>query len=582
MVFYLVSCDEEKQVVFLWDTLVLDLEGKQTSEVDSINPFTNYKLDVLFIKGNRKIKVPGYYAADGNAAETSAFSGNIWRVKFVPDEIGDWQYKISFTEKEGNSKEINTLNGREGSFSVVKGDFPDLDFRYHGRLSANTTSRYQQFQGSKKYFLKGGADSPENFLAFHEFDGTRDLDTANVFLHHYEAHIQDWKEGDPTWQDGKGKGIIGAINYLASKGMNAVYFLTMNIEGDGKDVWPYSSPTAFDRFDCSKLDQWEIVFDHAQKKGVLLHFVTQETENELMLDNGDVGPMRQLYYRELIARFGHHLAVTWNMGEENGPASFSPEGQSDEQRKAMFRYFKENDPYQNLVALHTHSTEEMRKHIIDPVLADPNLDALSMQIWQPENVNRDIKNWRASSVESGNPLVMYLDEIGPYWQGVKPDKDDMAHDTIRKQALWGALMAGGAGVEWYFGYKYAHADLGSEDWRARDIMWDQTRNAISFFHDHLPFWNMIPSDDLLLSGDGYLMTNNDSHLAVYLHDSLEKAIVDVSSFAQDNIKVQWYNPRKGGDLIDGETILINKKLYLSHNFGDKYTDWVCLVTFIVK
>ena len=56
-------------------------------------------------------------------------------------------------------------------------------------------------------------------------------------LHKYEPHIADWLEGNPTWQNGKGKGIIGAANYLHSAGVNSVYMLTMNIMGDGNDVW---------------------------------------------------------------------------------------------------------------------------------------------------------------------------------------------------------------------------------------------------------------------------------------------------------------------------------------------------------
>ena len=30
-----------------------------------------------------------------------------------------------------------------------------------------------------------------------------------------------------------------------------------------------------------------------------------------------LGPERKLYCRELIARFGHNLALNWNLGEEN-------------------------------------------------------------------------------------------------------------------------------------------------------------------------------------------------------------------------------------------------------------------------
>ena len=97
--------------------------------------------------------------------------------------------------------------------------------------------------------------------------------------------------------------------------------ISLNILSDGKDVWPYSDHNERYRFDCSKLDQWEIVFDHMERKGVMLHLLTQETENETLLDNGETSVQRKVYYKELIARFGHHLGIIWNMGEENGPSA---------------------------------------------------------------------------------------------------------------------------------------------------------------------------------------------------------------------------------------------------------------------
>ena len=164
-----------------------------------------------------------------------------------------------------------------------------------------------------------------------------------------------------SWQNGKGKGLIGALNYLSDKGMNVAYFLTLNIMGDGKDVWPYEDPSDFSRFDVSKLEQWNLIFTHMQGKGILLHIVLQETENELMLDEGNTGPQRKLYLNELIARFGHHPGLIWNLGEENGPASFSPNAQNDTQRKAMISHLKSNDPYKHPVLLHTHSHEPARE-----------------------------------------------------------------------------------------------------------------------------------------------------------------------------------------------------------------------------
>ena len=79
---------------------------------------------------------------------------------------------------------------------------------------------------------------------------------------------------------GKGKALIGALNYLSSKGMNAMSFLPYNAGGDGDNVWPFVDRDDKFHYDVSKLDQWQIVFDHAQAKGIYLHFKLQEQEND--------------------------------------------------------------------------------------------------------------------------------------------------------------------------------------------------------------------------------------------------------------------------------------------------------------
>ena len=64
-----------------------------TSEAAAPNPFRDYRLDVTFVNRETGAKrvVPGYYAADGNAAQTGAASGNKWRVHFAPDKEGTWE-----------------------------------------------------------------------------------------------------------------------------------------------------------------------------------------------------------------------------------------------------------------------------------------------------------------------------------------------------------------------------------------------------------------------------------------------------------------------------------------------------------
>ena len=46
--------------------------GPAASETATPNPFTDYRLNVTFKNGDTTYRVPGYYAADGDAAETGA------------------------------------------------------------------------------------------------------------------------------------------------------------------------------------------------------------------------------------------------------------------------------------------------------------------------------------------------------------------------------------------------------------------------------------------------------------------------------------------------------------------------------
>ena len=300
-----------------WHKITLTLDGPFAHELDNNpNPFVDYQLDVVFEheSGTPSYTVPGYFAADGNAAETSAQAGTKWKAHLSPDKPGRWHYRVSMqrgqTIMQTDSATLSPAAGHNaaGSFTVTASDKTGRDLRAHGRLQY-TGARYLKFAGSGDYFLKAGADAPETLLGYADFDGTIANKPAKVPLKTYAPHLQDWKEGDPSWQNGKGRGLIGAINYLSGKGCNAFSFLTYNAGGDGDNVWPFVQRNDKLHYDCSKLDQWGIVFDHGTAKGMYLHFKMQETENDdhrrgqkdsetgvaECLDDGNLGPQRRLY-----------------------------------------------------------------------------------------------------------------------------------------------------------------------------------------------------------------------------------------------------------------------------------------------
>ena len=565
-----------------WHKITITFAGPNTGETATPSPFRNCRLDVTFTKGSKIYRVPGYYAADGNAAETSATDGNKWRVHFVPDEEGTWNYTASFLtgddiaiNHDENAGTPTAFHGLTGTFTVAPTDKTGRDHHAKGLLRY-VGKRYLRFSETGEYYLKGGADSPENFLAYVDFDGTyfgaggnlkKPVGEAdhNVKSHRYEPHAKDWKPGDPTWQGNKGKNIIGALNYLSSKGMNSVYFLTMNVGGDGKDVWPWLSDDEHYRFDCSKLDQWEIVFSHMDKMGLLLHVITQETENDQLLDGGALGPERKLYYRELIARFGHHLALVWNLGEENT--------NTDRQRKDFAGYFHDLDPYDHPVVVHTYPGKY--DSIYTPLLGYPHFEGPSLQMGDMTKTHSETKKWVDKSSSEGHEWVVCLDEIGPAHTGVKPDSDDYWHDQVRKQPLWGNLMAGGAGCEWYFGYDFAHNDLNCEDWRSRDHLWDLTRHALEFFQRYLPFAEMKHNDELTSSGSDYCFAKSGEIYAIYLPEGGTTNL----NIQGGSYTVVWYNPRTGGALQNGTitTIAGPGKKSIGKPPSEPSKDWVVLV-----
>ncbi|MDX2303580.1 MAG: DUF5060 domain-containing protein [Microscillaceae bacterium] len=528
-----------------WHKLTISFFGPQSSEQDADNPFLHYRLNVTFRNGNKTYVVPGYYAADGQAGETSASSGNVWKVHFSPDEIGEWSFSASFRkgnniaiDENPNAGQALDFDGQSGTFIINPSDKIGKDLRARGRLNY-VNGHYLQFKDSGEYFLKGGADSPENFLAYREFDGTYTHGTTD-YTKTYSAHLQDWNSESPTWKGGKGKGIIGALNYLASEGMNSVYFLTMNVNGDGKDVWPWTSHTERYRFDVSKLDQWEMVFSHMDQLGIMMHILTQETENDLLLDGGYLGTQRKLYYRELIARFSHHLAINWNLGEENDIYQALPDP-NNAQLKNYSSYFKRIDPYKSYVNVHTYPGQQ--NNVYEDLLGYADFNGASLQIGNTSGVHNEVIKWVNLSAQSGLKWVVNLDEIGPANNGVVPDANDFWHDAVRKQALWGTLMGGGGGVEWYFGYSFPNSDLTCQDWRSRDNLWNLTRYALEFFQTYLPFWEMSSQDALTSATNDYCFAKPGEAYLVYLPDG-GSTNLNFGSNTGD-YTVMWFNPRSG-------------------------------------
>jgi hypothetical protein len=176
--------------------------------------------------------------------------------------------------------------------------------------------------------------------------------------------------------------------------------------------------------------------------------------------------------------------------------------------------------------------------------------------------HQQVVKWTRASADAGKPWVVAFDEPGDATFGMPPDDDypGMAKlrsgkeagkiptvDDIRKYTLWGTLLAGGQGVEYYFGYRLPQNDLLCEDWRSRDQSWDYARIALDFFQDNkIPFHDMKSSDELVggkdREGPVYCFAKSPEIHLVYLTGGggCEIALPGKSAF-----RIAWFNPRTG-------------------------------------
>jgi hypothetical protein len=344
-----------------WHKVTLTLDGPTASEGGTPNPFMDYRMNVTFSNTTSGLtyKVPGYFAADGNAAETSATSGNKWRAHLSPDDTGTWTYTISFRSGANVSVDASATagsalapyDGVSGSFNIAETDKTGRDFRGKGRLKYVNKHHLRFADGT--YFVKAGADAPENFLAYDDFDNTPTPAVAA------RAGARTCRTGMPaTRLEGHaGQGHHWRDQLSLREGLQRAVVPHLQLQRRRQERVPVCEPR---RPDADGLLEAGSVGDRVRagrQDGGVSAFQDPGTENDQDMDGGALGNERKLYYRELIARFGHHLALNWNLGEENT--------NTDAQRKAFAQFFYDHDPYRHHVVLHTFpGAEEHRLYTL--------------------------------------------------------------------------------------------------------------------------------------------------------------------------------------------------------------------------
>jgi hypothetical protein len=443
------------------------------------NPF-EIAVDVTFAgPQGQQYLVPAFYDGDG----AGGLDGNVWKVRFAPEASGTWSFSSSSAQA--------LLDNITGSFNVtenancttyVAGSLPD--FNCEGRLIGNG-EHYLQF-ASGVYWLKGGADDPEDFLA------------------------------PPVTVGFSSK--TEAIDFLASQHVNSMYLLLHNVGGDGQNVWPWvgqtpaSAMSNHKHFDVAKLAQWEAIFSYLQEKGITLHLVLED-------DSGWTGFDRDLYYRQMVARFAHHNGVIWNLSEEFN------ENYTANQVKQFAQQLGDLDPYDHPITVHNAGGLA----VWQPLVGDDRFDITSFQT-ESTHQNAAAATWFSAVEASGHTIAVSFDETGQLGSNER--------DLARK-ILWSVYLGGG-NFELHTSPLVDYLDFSAH--------FGDMQRARTFV-EHLPFWRMQPLNQLLAAGNGYVFGEPAGITAVYLPAG--GTITLNLPGTSGPLAVQWYDPKQGDYIAAG-------------------------------
>jgi hypothetical protein len=563
----------------VWHPVTVDFNGPNASETGSApNPFLDYRLNVTMTRPDGStLVVPGFFAGDGNGGGT----GNVWRARFTPDAPGVWEYNASFRAGENvaisldaNAGTATNFNGASGSFGVLARDKDAPGFLSKGRLDY-VGEFYLQHQGTGEYFIKTGTNSPENFMGYKGFDNVQDNGGVGI-IHEFAPHIGDWNEGDPLFTSSTSgvdsKGIVGALNYLGEQGVNAMYFLPMNMGGDGQETTPFVgySKTAFNKthYDISRLHQWNQVLNHAQEQGIMLQFVLAETEwdNEHWLDDGAMGTERKLFFRELVARFGYINGIKWNLCEENDYSIAT--------LREMASYMKAVDYSKHPVAVHTHPND---MELYYELVGDPLFDAASIQYSTSlsDNLTQQV---RQMSLQAGRKWIVDMDENGTWNVGANGSNSDQ----MRREVLYDVLFSNG-GLEWYAGYHNLPlgGDVKMENFRTRENLFKYSRIAREFLEEHANVEHLNLADHFVTTaaeafGGAEALAAHGENMVIFLPTASSAPTVDLSNFA-GTYRVRWFDPRTGNEVNEGPVIQGGAPRTLQVMATESSLDWIVLL-----
>jgi len=527
-----------------WDMHEFELHGK--SWVD--NPFIQSAVIGEFVSpSGKKLMADGFYDGD-----------DTWRVRFAPDEEGDWRYLV-----RGEGVEIF----REGVLHCIS--------------------------PKSKGFIHVHPDNPYAFT----------YDNGDPFF----------PMGDTCYGLYTDSPITPELRsqYLKTRRDQNFNFVRMGIvhspnhwDKDSR-FFPWGGTPQnpdLDRFNPQYFQDLDQVLKEMKSKGMNAELIILTFYQKPFTDTNIWTPKRERNWLKYItARYSAFSNIfLWTISNEY---ETHPDGDyrldlpdDVEWAKATAKFVKQHDPYKHLVTIHpvisasTHGNRpgdpyDKPWRIGEFFGQGDEMDVISQQTGQAGVWDENMQCWigddpylvaSLSSDRKYQKPVMNTESGYEFLQGY-PNYQRQAHHTDKvRRSAWRIVCAGGYFASG-FGGTIGHSDfwniIDHENKYSFVIKDEGAPHQLSLLYDfflNLPFWRMQPYDGI--KGDAVAIAEIGKVYVIYMPKG-GKIAVDLTQTKGDLI-AKWFNPRHGEWIDIG---IISGGMTQEFNAPDEY-DWVLYIS----
>lgn len=428
----------------------------------------------------------GFYDGDGTGAQT----GNVWKLRFTPNETGNWSYTYSWTD--------GTLGG-SGTFNVVEGSLS-------GPL---------QVASDKTWYFKTARGNV--------------FDARGYSLHQY----LEGKYGRSVFTQVAIDDLKDKINTkVADRGYNLLMVLwPMQTDSAGNHWWLHTgSVRDFSRFDIRVWKRIEQVLETAKNRNVhVFPFAGLVDQESARPNDTELGKFLRYYAARLGVypnHFGHSL--TWEyqdiMGHSDATNIMTP-----------LQNYLNNLPIPPLLSVHDHSNNSFTGWL------DFSMRQLQSRSVFDGNVHGGGIQGGVGSAFTEMPIIGSED----IWEYQSGDFGQPRNGTEVRRGAWGVMMAGVMPIYNETGLSDSGAPAGGRSNFSGQGQ-PEVRRMFDFFYSKTRYRQYQKLNSLVSSASRQIASGISGQEYLVYDEDGGSITIDLSAASGSTVfSVLWFDPKSG-------------------------------------